>query len=48
MMESEDVAFAEVNCMDSLDTCFKEGIKEYPSIHIYQYGDVLDIFVGDR
>jgi len=46
MEESEDVKFAEVNCMDldSIETCMEEGIEDYPAIHLYKNGMVEDIF----
>ena len=38
MEESEDVQFAEVNCMDmdSLDTCIEESVNGFPSVYLYK------------
>merc|ERR1740128_987705 len=48
--ESEDVAFASVDCtdMESLDLCSTEGIDSYPTIHLYTGSDLEDIYSGDR
>ena len=50
MEESEDVKFAEVNCMDndSLDTCTEEGVEGFPAVHLYKGGVLEDIFDGER
>ena len=38
MEESEDVQFAEVNCMDmdSLDTCIEESVNGFPAVYLYK------------
>ena len=38
MEESEDIQFAEVNCMDmeSLDTCIEESVNGFPSVYLYK------------
>jgi len=50
MEESEDIKFAEVNCMDddSLDTCTEEGVDGFPAVHLYKGGVLEDIFDGER
>ena len=50
MQESEDIAFAEVDCasMDSNQVCSRENIESFPTLHMYQYGDLEDIFAEER
>lgn len=50
MEESEDLKFAEVNCMDtdSLDTCTEESVDGFPAVHLYKGGVLEDIFDGER
>jgi len=50
MEESEEIKFAEVNCMDndSLDTCTEEGVDGFPAVHLYKQGVLEDIFDGER
>jgi len=50
MEESEDLKFAEVNCMDmdSLDTCTEEGVDGFPSVYMYKDGQLEDLFDGER
>ena len=38
MGESEDVQFAQVNCMDmdSLDICIEESVNGFPSVYMYK------------
>merc|ERR1711872_34317 len=49
-MGSEEIKFAEVNCMDndSLDTCTEEGVDGFPAVHLYKQGVLEDIFDGER
>merc|ERR1712130_137250 len=48
MEESEDIKFAEVNCMEALDVCTEEGVEGFPQIYMYKDGVMEDIFQGDR
>ena len=50
MEESEDIAFAEVDCTDmkSVDLCSKEQIDAFPTINLYVGDDLEDIFTGER
>ena len=50
MEESEDIKFAEVNCMDmdSLETCTEEGVEGYPAVHLYKEGVIEDVFDDTR
>ena len=48
MEESEDIKFAEVNCMEALDVCTEEGVEGFPQIFMYKDGVMEDIFQGDR
>jgi len=50
MEESEDIKFAEINCMDndSLDTCTEEGVEGFPAVHLYKQGILEDVFDGDK
>merc|ERR1711892_536738 len=50
MEESEDIKFAEINCMDndSLDTCTEEGVEGFPSVHLYEQGILEDVFDGEK
>ena len=48
MEESEDIKFAEVNCMEALEVCTEEGVEGFPQIYMYKDGVMEDIFQGDR
>merc|ERR1712037_355066 len=48
MEESEDIKFAEVNCMEALDVCTEEGVEGFPQIYMYKDGVMEDIFQGER
>merc|ERR1711892_550839 len=50
MEESEDIKFAEINCMDndSLDTCTEEGVEGFPAVHLYKQGILEDVFDADK
>merc|ERR1712226_1330338 len=50
MEESEDVQFAEVNCMDmdSLDTCIEESVNGFPAVYLYKDGILEDLFSEER
>ena len=38
MEESEDVKFAEIDCMDmeSLDVCTEENVEGFPAVYLYK------------
>merc|ERR1712039_148184 len=46
--ESEDLKFAEVNCMEALDVCTEEGVEGFPQVYMYKDGVMEDIFQGER
>ena len=48
MEESEDLKFAEVNCMEALDVCTEEGVEGFPQVYMYKDGVMEDIFQGER
>merc|ERR1712223_538397 len=48
MEESEDLKFAEVNCMGALDVCTEEGVEGFPQVYMYKDGVMEDIFQGER